>query len=152
MTYQGVFGLHTARDLLAKVRRDLKRLERNPQDTDAAFDLFVTARHVPDWIEATGGPDAAKLFAQHVELRVCRHIADGAKHFEATRSNHKQVSGTTISPGGFYASGFSSAAFQVGHLSIDLDSTDTATVAFGGTIDAVRLARRVIEVLDSVVP
>ena len=35
------------------------------------------------------------LFKNHVELRIARHIADGAKHFKVTQPQHTQVVGTS---------------------------------------------------------
>lgn len=152
MSNRGLFELRTPVDLLGKAERDLVRLRSNPLDVDAAFDFFVTARHVPDWVEAYGGRKAGEVFKQHVELRVCRHIADGAKHFLATHTNHRQVSGTSTAPGGFQSNAFQASAYQVGALTIVLDPTDPDVSALGPSIDAVRLAERVVKVLKGVVP
>jgi hypothetical protein len=46
----GVFELRTPEDLLGKLRVDLKRLEADPLDQYAAFDFFVSASHMPDWL------------------------------------------------------------------------------------------------------
>jgi hypothetical protein len=44
--------LQTPRDLLAKAERDFKRLQENPANADAAFDFFVTVRHLPNWLHS----------------------------------------------------------------------------------------------------
>jgi hypothetical protein len=149
---KGFFKLRTPRDLLEKARRDLGRRRKNPLDEDAAFDFFVTARHVPDWLAKNGGAPASDLFNQHVELRICRHIADGAKHFEATHSNHKQVDRTDAVAGGFRATAFQSSAFQTGNLWITLDPSDAATISLGSKVEAVVMAERILAVLDRAVP
>jgi hypothetical protein len=126
-------------------------MKKDPLSEDAAFDFFVTARHVPDWLEVQGLGSAAALFAQFIELRICRHLADGAKHFIATHSMHKQVQGVTRRPGAFQANAFSDA-FQTGGLEIALDSTDQATLSVGPRISATHMADRVLDVLNKVVP
>jgi hypothetical protein len=96
---QGFFNLQTPEDMLAKAHRDYERMRSKPLDSDAAFDFFVTARHIPDWLMAAGRGSASDAFAQHVQLRICRHIADGAKHFEATAKQHQQIEGTSVRSG-----------------------------------------------------
>ena len=46
----GIFDLKTPKDLLEKLGRDLERLRAAPNDTDHAFNFFVTAEHMPDWL------------------------------------------------------------------------------------------------------
>ncbi len=48
--FRGFFALRTPQDLLAKLRHDHARLVDNPIDSYAAFDFFVTANHLVDWI------------------------------------------------------------------------------------------------------
>lgn len=152
MPIQGVFELRTARDLLAKARHDLRRLEEKPFDRYAAFDFFVTARHVPDWLYPKDEAKRTALFQGSVELRVCRHIAEGAKHFEPTDKRHKQVGDTAVSPPAFQAGAFQRGAFQTGGISIKLDPADPDTASLGSEIEAIELARRVIAILERVVP
>jgi hypothetical protein len=54
----GFFDLKTAADLRAKLRRDIEKLRAEPTNPDAAFNFFVTALHMLDWIypkNANGG-------------------------------------------------------------------------------------------------
>lgn len=148
----GHFTMQSPRDLLAKAERDLQRLRSNPLNIDAAFDFFVTARHVPDWVVATGGPAADCQFSAHVELRTCRHIADGAKYFVVTHRHHKQIADAQLTRGAFQSNAFQATAFNVGELTISLDPADAGTASLGRTVDAVTLATRVIDALHRVVP
>ena len=50
MSAQGFFALTSASDLIAKARSDLDGFRSNPLDSYRAFNFFVTARHVPDWL------------------------------------------------------------------------------------------------------
>src|SRR4051812_32859940 len=126
-------------------------MKKDPLSEDAAFDFFVTARHVPDWMEAQGLGPAAALFGQFVELRICRHLADGAKHFIATHSMHKQVQEVIRKPGAFQANAFSEA-FQTGGLEIAFDPADRATLSVGPRISTTHMANKVLDVLNKVVP
>ena len=151
-SYSGFFELRTPRDLLEKARRDLERLRREPLNEESAFDFFVTVRHVPDWMEAQRMGTATAIFDQFVELRICRHLADGAKHFVATHNMHKQVQSTATTPGAFQAGAFQSDTFQTGYLEIELDPRDIDTATLGSHIDAITLGERVLAALAKVVP
>ncbi len=81
MTVGGIFELRTPRALLDKAVHDLERLRQDPTDAYAALDFFVTARHLPDWIFPGDKVNRDTLFHSHVELRICRHIADSGKRY-----------------------------------------------------------------------
>ena len=66
-------------------------MESSPNDQYAAFDFFVTAEHIIDWIYPDSRPDRQSLRSSKAILRVTSHIANGAKHFEAKASHHKSV-------------------------------------------------------------
>jgi len=83
--FKGLFRLQTPPDLLSKLRHDFGRLEKDPLDEYAAFDFFVTAYHLLDWIY----PDAEDVHNRDIRrqveqdnalLQVCSHIANGSKH------------------------------------------------------------------------
>lgn len=148
---KGFFDLQTPEHLLAKAHRDYLRMCKNYLDTDAAFDFFVTARHVPDWLEADGRGAAASAFARHVQLRICRHIADGAKHFEATAKQHQQIEGTSVA---FFAddeSGLIEVKFGPDELVIGLSQNDPETGIYGKRIEIGRLAEETLRVLEQLV-
>src|SRR5829696_3358027 len=46
----GVFGSISAKDLLSKLGRDLDAVRRSLNDVDSAFNFFVTAEHMLDWL------------------------------------------------------------------------------------------------------
>ena len=126
MSGVGIFELKTPRQLLEKVEHDFDRLRANPIDAFAAFDLFVTARHVPDWLHPNDPSKRSALFEQHVELRVCRHIAEGAKHFILHDARHQQVRETARtgdSWGGAWGKAWG-GAWGTDALMIELDAAD----------------------------
>ena len=154
MQHSGLFNLQTPRDLLAKAERDFKRLQENPANTDAAFDFFVTVRHLPDWLyPSPGGKQQCKaLFENHVELRIARQIADGAKHFNVTQPQHTQVVGTSAllsvpqsgerpQPG----------PAKVKELIVELDTRDPDTAKLGTKMDVMQLAERILGVARKIV-
>lgn len=124
----GIFELSTVDDLFAKARHDLGRLRHDPTDSYAAFDFFVTARHIPDWLYPNDKGRIDHLFRENLELRVCRHIADQGKHFEATAPMHAQVADT---PTG-------------GRLQVVLDMKDPEMQFLGPRRDALELAELLI--------
>ena len=153
MSSGGLFELTSARHLLEKAEHDLARLRANPMDGYAAFDLFVTARHIPEWLYPDDNSKSQALFKQHVELRICRHIADGAKHFVATDKRHHQVLRTAKKDsawGGAWGSSWG-ASWGERALVIDLDPTDADTVVLGAQISATDLGEKVVVVLKKVV-
>jgi len=153
MKHRGLFNLQTPRDLLEKARHDLGRLRADPLDAYAAFDFFVTVRHLPDWLHPRNKPEQRALFDKHVELRIARHIADGAKHFEATYDQHFQVEGTSVVAAfqtiGY---GFQRDAFQGETLMIKLDPQDADTVSLGKWKNVLELAEKVFRVAESIIP
>ena len=60
MTFRGFSPrIRSPRILVDKLERDLSRIKANPHDADAAFDFFVTADHVEEWLAhgvEVGGP------------------------------------------------------------------------------------------------
>jgi hypothetical protein len=157
MIRSGIFSLSTPTDLLNKARHDLERLRHNRCDTYAAFDFFVAARHLPEWLYYNDTNTREALFAQHIELRTSRHIADGGKHFIATDRKHRQVTSTSESsgawaPGAWARNAWAGTAWATGDLVIDLDPADPGTVALGPRISALELAERTIRILEALVP
>lgn len=147
------FDLKTSTDLLAKIERNLEALRKHPTDTYAAFDFFATARHLPEWHYPNDRAKVEALFATHVELRICRHLADGAKHFLLSDPRHKQVMATrhdSSAWGTVWGESWGSS-WGKNALMIELDPRDPDVSNVGSSISAVDLAERVFNVLSAVV-
>lgn len=154
MPSKGIFQRNSVRDLVSKARHDIARLRSNPTDAYAAFDFFVTVRHVPDWLYPNQPTKRDRLFAKHVELRICRHLADGAKHFEATHPRHKQLASTWKSSGAWgnaWAKGVWKPGVWGDGLFISLDPSDSDTKSIGSRISALELAERVLAIVEKTV-
>jgi hypothetical protein len=131
------FELKTAADMFRKLQADLVALEASYQDTWLAFNFFVTAEHLPDWL---GKRDLVQKFAI---LRIASHVANGAKHFKLNDSRHQSITGTEKSrylEDEYYQSGYFYEPLLI-HLSQkEADELNAPT-----TIDAVTLGHKVIE-------
>jgi hypothetical protein len=76
---KGIFDLTTADGMFRKLSVEFERFKTDSNDTYQAFNFFVTAEHIPDWL------DEKYLRKQEPLLRICSHIANGAKHFVVNR-------------------------------------------------------------------
>ena len=89
----GVFELRSPADLLAKLGRELERLRAAPNNVDHAFNFFVTAEHMLDWLYPGDEHKAtrADLRKQEPLLQLVSHLASGAKHFYKLGPHHQSV-------------------------------------------------------------
>ena len=99
-TFKGLLTLQSPQDVLAKLEHDYQRLKQSPMDPYIAFDFFVTAEHMVDWLFPADGdaPKRKEMRGSSVLLEVCSHIASGAKHFHATARRHRSVEKTVERP------------------------------------------------------
>lgn len=145
MTFKGFFELLTVKDLFAKLERNLLRVQDNRLDVDAAFDFFVTAYHMLDWLHP-GSRNSSKrrdIERNSVLLQVASHLANGSKHFEATAAKHKSVEKTVSRSGGFQSGAFQADAFDVGSLIVHLEGN--AALHLGKSINVDELAKRLVD-------
>lgn len=83
------FALAQPLDLFRKMEADFATLSASPSDSWLAFNFFVTAEHLPDWL---GKRDLVK---KNDLLRVVSHLANGMKHFTVDPERHRSVTGAT---------------------------------------------------------
>jgi len=129
-----------------KLRHDFARMQSDPDDIYAAFDFFVTAEHIVDWLhpDAPGSSQRAereRIRSSSPMLEIVSHIANGAKHFVALAKHHTSVAELEQKSGGFSPTAFSPrafspAAFQMAGLHIHL--------ADGSVVHALPLAEDVL--------
>ena len=93
---RGFYQLAHAKDLLAKLGRDLERIQLAPSDADPAYDFFVTAEHMLDWLFPGKNGKLRRESARKSEplLQLVSHIATGAKHMVPEAQHHKAVQST----------------------------------------------------------
>jgi hypothetical protein len=146
---KGLFALQSKKDLLKKLEHDFARLKNNPLDQYAAFDFFVTAYHLLDWVypdsESGQNTDRRKdIESTNALLRVCSHLANGAKHFVAMARKHDSVQDAVVQKGAFQADAFDPEAFQTDKLTIQLQGAE-ATELGCEFIECVRLASKILK-------
>ena len=140
----GVFGLISPKDLLGKLGRDLDALRRSPDDCDVAFNFFVTAEHMLDWIHP--GPTNRRVREDarngDVLLQLVPHIANGAKHFDHLRAHHRSIGAYVLRSWqlGVWRTGVWGTGAWSDGLSIVL--AGDAAAAFGQRVKALELAER----------
>jgi hypothetical protein len=140
---KGVFGLRDARDLLEKLEADHARVHTDPTDAFAAYDFVVVAWHLLEWTlpgDANGSARTA-LIATNPMLRVCEHLAVGAKHFRSSSTRHTSVAGDDIAgvwAKGVWAPGTWAKGTWAEWITIQLDGTAAAT--YGAEITILALA------------
>jgi hypothetical protein len=83
---KGLFGLKTPEDLLQKLEREYAQLQANRIDEDTAWNFFMTAEHLPDWLarsdpKSLRGKSINTFKRNHPITRICENLANGAKHF-----------------------------------------------------------------------
>jgi hypothetical protein len=100
MVMEGFFDLRTPTDLLRKLEREYEHWKADPLNTDLAWNFFITAEHLPDWLARAGGPRLPTGFSygnikrEKPLLRLCSHLASGGKHFTPRKKEHQSVTST----------------------------------------------------------
>lgn len=112
---QGGFSdrLRNPTDLLAKMRHDLDRLEADPSNDYAAFDYFIAAHHIEDWVRNSGG----QRRGDSSTLEIVRELANLGKHF---RRDRNATDRTIRQEGAFQADAFDPRAFQTVRLVLEV--------------------------------
>lgn len=87
-------GLHTVRDVFAKLKRDAALLNEAITE-DRFFNFVVTGYSLIDWVKNDPAvPASAKAKAvvdglhKDTWLKVCGDLATASKHFELKNANH----------------------------------------------------------------
>jgi hypothetical protein len=146
------FDLQTPRDLLRKLEREYDRWKADPWSVDLAWNFFVTAEHLPDWIyyqdmptsgmkrpDLLGGKKLRDFKHAQFETRICSHLANGGKHFHLDDPNLNSVAATRRE-GAWGSSPYGTEAWGGGPtLIIDLTPDEQAT-----RCDALTLAAQVL--------
>jgi hypothetical protein len=98
------------------MRRDLARLERDPNDDDAAWDFFIEAEHIRHWTgRYRGTPPGIE------PLDTMWQLANKAKHFKAENRKPRRVQATGRR-GAFQPDAFDPRAFDTERLVVELDN------------------------------
>ena len=144
-----MFQLQTVGDLLAKLRHDHQRLQQAPNDAYVAFDFFVTAEHMLDWLYpgSSGRNQRSAGRNSQLILQVVPHLATGEKHMVPEDSRHTSVQHADVAPSTYGHAQYGTARYGADHLILNLDGA--AASQLGLSITLLDLAARVLEYWQS---
>ncbi len=125
------------------MQSDLAALQESGQDSRIAFNFFVTAEHLPDWL------GQRQVVRKHALLRVVSHLANGAKHFTIDSKRHTAVVAT--SKDRYFEEDYVESGYVVEPLLVHL-AADEAKELGATVIDAVTLGQKVLAFWRPYVP
>ena len=127
------YGLRSAADLFAKLRRDSAALEAEVS-SDLTFNFVVTAYHLKEWIASDPSievdPTKLERIARSKWFQACRDLANASKHFELDPRRNPDPTQSAESEKGYGVGRSGVGAFGHGEeaISIELKSGETVTV------------------------
>jgi hypothetical protein len=149
MPMKGLFDLQTPEHLLHKLEWEYTQWQADPLNTYQAWNFFVTAEHLPDWLARAGprlpqGFSYGKFKQEKPLLRICSHLASGGKHFRP-RDEHTSVTSTRQRSGyvkpGYVKPGYVKSSALVVELTPDEQQALSLAEA---SIEALNLAAAVL--------
>jgi hypothetical protein len=151
MNMRSIGPLETPQDLLGKLTHDFERVQADLADTHAAFDFFVTAHHMADWVHPGDQNTAAMTTLRKSSplLQAVSNIANSWKHFIVDPKRHRSVRQVDAPDGGFDSGGFDPHGFDTDALSVTFDGD--AASEFGDQMLVVDLAEKVLRFWDDYV-
>lgn len=143
----GFGSLQSPKDLLAKLQHDYRLLSDAPGNTYIAYNFFVTAEHMLDWLypgdRGSGGEKSRTGKRQsEILLRIVSHIANGAKHFHPNPKRHHSVTHVDHSDAPYGHGKYGDGRYGADDLIVTLEGE--AAAKFGVVISALTLAEHVL--------
>ena len=133
---KGFLDLFSAKDLFEKLSSDYEAFCADPKDSYKAFNFFVTAEHIPDWIGNVG------IKYNEPYLRINSHLATGAKHFEVKNKDKKSVEGFSVDV--YVEDGYVEDGYIETVLVVNLTDEEAELIGME-TIELNKLAKNVFE-------
>ena len=147
--FKGFAELRAPQDLVKKLEYDLARVLNSPQDEYAAFDFFVTAEHIVDWIYPHSRNEREEIRSRLPILKITSHLANGVKHFEATSKHHQSVK--TVEKTRYAETGYVEEGYFEDHLIVHLTEEEKSS-SDQSSIKVSDLAKQVYEYWNSNAP
>lgn len=148
-SFNGFAELRVPRDLVEKLEYDLERVLKSPQDQYAAFDFFVTAEHIVDWIHPDDRGAREAVRSSSSLLRITSHLANGVKHFEARAAHHQSV--VDVEKSRYVEAGYVEEGYFEDPLIVHLTTEEQGFFGQSG-IEVANLAKQVYEYWKSNAP
>ncbi len=160
------YDLKTPRDLLRKLEREYERWKADPLNVDLAWNFFVTAEHLPDWIYHQDMPTSGKKRPDLLDgktprpfkqaypwTRICSHLANGGKHFHLDDKKLDSVTSTRQRPGWVSSKWVSSRWAPTPALMVDLTPDEQQALSLAeASIGALNVADGVLAFWQARVP
>jgi hypothetical protein len=151
----GFFELKTPTDLLHKLEREYERWKADPLNVDLAWNFFVTAEHLPDWLGRThtgspllGGDSINKFRTERPLLRICSHLENGGKHLTPNSKQHSSVDHAVCEMTGVFEDGVFEDDVFADKPALRVYLTPNEQAALGrdtADVEALWLAGRIME-------
>jgi hypothetical protein len=148
-SFKAFAELRVPRDLVKKLEYDLERVLKSPQDQYAAFDFFVTAEHIVDWIHPDNRKAREAVRSSSSLLRITSHLANGVKHFEAKSAHHQSV--VDVEKSRYVEAGYVEEDYFKDPLIVHLTTEEQSSLG-QNSIEAADLAKLVYEYWKSNAP
>jgi hypothetical protein len=155
MPPEGFFEMTTYVYLFQKLEREYERWKADPLNVDHAWNFFVTAEHLPDWMGRThtgppllGGESIKKFKTDRPLLRICSHLANGGKHLIPHPKQHSSVDRTVCELTGYIEDGYIEDGYFAEEPMLRVYLTPDELAALGrdtADVDALWLADRIME-------
>jgi hypothetical protein len=146
---KGIFTLDSPEDLLKKLEHDYSLMSNAPNDPYLAFNFFVTAEHLLDWLYPGSANKKKRTQARKSEilLEICSHIASGAKHFQVEAPHHRSVHDTVLRKANPLRSPiFESSIFYGGGVpGLRVELYSQAKKKYGSSIQVIELAKKILQ-------
>ena len=133
----GFFDLKTADQLYSKLKADFRSLGDHHKDTYLAYNFFVTANHLGEWLHWS-----RDQMREHSILRICEHLAVGAKHFSVSNKTIRSVK--RASSEGWVENGWVEPGWVEAGKPVVTLTEDEASKFGEETIDVLTLAQKVM--------
>lgn len=139
--FTGFYNLANSKDLFKKLEWEFEQLINSKEAMEYrfhAFNFFVTAFHIADWPDPANGRPQHALKATET-LKICGHIANGAKHF-TTYPHVKSVRSLDemkYVDDGYVEFGY----FETLYITVDQDELPESP----GTIGVCEFAKKVVD-------
>jgi hypothetical protein len=136
----GFIELKSVPDYWKKLNFDYTELKSNDNDIYVAFNFFVTAYHMIDWVfEGKYSKERIDLNSKPI-MKVCNHIVSGIKHFEPDSKRHNSV--LDIEKERYVEEDYIENGYFEDPIIIHLD--EKLESEFGKSIKVMKLAKRVM--------
>jgi hypothetical protein len=142
----GIFGLTSPLDLLDKLVYDFERLkaeEGKQAVLYTAYDFFVTAYSIVDWVKNHKPKQVTTPYP--MIIKICGDIANGSKHFRRNRQPMTTLK-THSAPPGFDPEVFDLNVFQTTWSAwVELDPIEAQAVSVPELCPVLALAEKALE-------